>query len=159
MLHNEDHIRSSPLPFISSSHCPSWRRSSRSCSPPSFHNALPQTFVHNSLQQHLYEPPTIYPLDKAPILHQPSVTASASLNTEQLALPHDYTSYFSNHLISHDPPASYETSTIHLSSSIEDWINKTLLGISSCTLAKTLERVSLFTQPSSPTTSSLGKRK
>lgn len=150
MLHNEDHIRDSPLPFSSSSCYPSWRRSSRSCSPPSLQSSLPQTFVHNSLQHHLNEPPSIYPLDKAPILHHPSTTASPNLTTEQSALPHHYTSYIGNHLIRPDTFASYENSTPHSTSSIEDWVNKTLLGTSSSTLAKTLERVPPFTQPSSP---------
>ena len=115
--------------------------------------------MHNSLQQHLYEPPTIYPLDKAPILHHPSTTASPGLNTKHSALPHHYTSYIGNHPTSRDPFASYETSTSHSTSSIEDWINKTLLDTSSSTLAKKLERVPPFTQPSSPTLPLLGKRK
>ena len=115
--------------------------------------------MHESLQQHLYEPPTIHPLDKAPILHHPRTIASPGLITEQLALPHHYTSYTGNHLTSPDPFASYETSTSYSTSSIEDWIKKTLIGTSSSTLAKKFERVPPFTQPSSPTTPVLGKRK
>lgn len=107
----------------------------------------------------LYEPPTICPLDEAPILHHHSITTSPGLNTEQLALPDHHTSFISNHLISPNPFASYETSTSHSISSIDDWINKTLLGTSSSTLAKAFERVPPFTQPSSPTTPLLGKRK
>ena len=98
------------------------------------------------------EPLTIYSLDKAPILHYSSTTAFPRLTT------HHYNSYFSNDLVSLDPSASYKNLTIHSSSSIEDWINKTLLGTSSSTLAKAFERVPPFTQPSSPTTPLLGKR-
>ena len=158
MLHDEDQIRDSPLPFTPSSY-PSRKRSSRSCSPPSLLSSLPSTFVQNSSQHHTNEPPTIYSLDKAPIPHHPSTTASSRLTTEQLALPHGYAVYFSNHLNGHDPSASYETSASHSTSSIEDWIDKTSLDTSSSTLAKILERVPPFTQPSSPTTPSLGKRK
>ena len=152
-------MRDSPLSITPSSYYPSWRRSSRSCSPPSLKSSLPQAFVQNSLQYHLYEPPTIYPLNKAPILHHPSTTASSGCNTEQLVLLHNHTSSIGNHFSSPDPFASFETSASHPTSSIEYWINKTLLGTSSSTLAKALERLPPFTQPSSPTTPSLGKRK
>nr|AUW31020.1 hypothetical protein [Cladonia uncialis subsp. uncialis] len=94
-----------------------------------------------------------------PIHYQPSIPASPGLNTKQSALPDHHTSYISNHLIRPDPFASYETSTSHSTSSIEDWVNKTLKDTSLFTLAKALERVPPFTQPSSPTTSLLGKRK
>ena len=143
ILHNEDQIRDSPLPSTSSSYYPSSRRC-RSCSLPSLHNSLPQTFVHKSLQQYLYQPPTLCPLDKAPILHHPSITASPGLDTEQAALSDHRPSYTSNHLIGPNPFANCEISTSH-SASIEDWVNKTLLDASSSTLAKALERVPPFT--------------
>ena len=115
--------------------------------------------MHKSLQQRLYEPPTISPLEKAPILHHPSITVSPGLDTEQAALSDHHTSYTSNHFIGPNPFASYETSTSHSASLIEDWVNKTLQDTPSSTLAKALERVPPLTQPSSPTTLLLGKRK
>ena len=115
--------------------------------------------MHESLQQRWHEPTTICPLDEAPILHRSSTTASPGLNTEQSALPAHHNSYISNHLIGPNPFASQETSTSYSTSSIENWINKTLLDTSSSILAKALERVPPFTQPSSPTTPLLGKRK